>query len=341
MILYKKDDFITYDDGTNTFSDNNLQIALDDVGDNVVLINIHRNKGYDYKVILTRRFPAIEITDIEGFPYGETAKDVIFGFNVGKDVNLQDQTTPPIEHYLYQELNDVVITGTPVKGTNILTLQAGHNFVAPVGFIREHLNIHYLDMTLPQALGMRFNQFTVIAVDGNNISITPPLPYDFILSNVETTKRVNTNMNILGTFANPVKFETRPPNGQQWDLTRLMPDMILGTGGDDGKFGNIAGGIDNGEYFGFEGDLFTEYQVSIFDNGDLRSTAFDLTYPSRSGGSGDFGMGTRKTLAGQPKSGVAVRLDGANNDKFVKYTQDDLTSIVRYRIKIMGHVVNP
>ena len=171
---------------------------------------------------------------------------------------------------------------------------------------------------------MRFNQFTVIAVAGNNISITPPLPYNFIAANVETSKRVSVNMNVLGTFASPIKFETHPPNGQQWDLTRLIPDMILGTGGDDGKFGDIAGGVLNGEYFGFEGDLFTEYQVSIFDNGDLRSTAFDLHYPARSGGSGDFGLGTRKTVAGQDKSGVAIRLNGTNNDKFVKYTQEDL-----------------
>ena len=91
MILCKKNDVVIYDDGNNTFSDNNLEIALDDVGDNVVLINIHRNTGYDYKSILTSRFPAIEITDIDGVPYGPTSRDVIFEFNKGTAVNIQDK----------------------------------------------------------------------------------------------------------------------------------------------------------------------------------------------------------------------------------------------------------
>lgn len=91
MILCKKNDVVIYDDGTNIFSDNNLEIALDDVGGNVVLINIHRNTGHDYKNILTSRFPAIKITDIDGVPYGATSRDVIFKFNKGTSVNIQDE----------------------------------------------------------------------------------------------------------------------------------------------------------------------------------------------------------------------------------------------------------
>ena len=341
MILYKKDEFIYYEDTLDKFYDNNLKIAFDDVGSVNVLITMHRNAGQDYDKILTRRFAALEIQDRFGVAYGSTLKEVIFGFNEGADINPKDQITAPIENFLYRELNDITITGTPTKGTKTLTVLAGHDFVNPVGFERDYLNIHYIDTSLPAETGLRFNQFAIINVAGNDISINPKLPYDLDPAKVETSKRVTVNMNLLGTVADPIKFETRPPNGQLWHITRILPDMILTTAGDDGRFGNIAGGLANGEYLGVEGDNFTDYHVALFDNGDLRSTAFDLVYPGRSGGTGDFGLGTRKTYAGPTKSGVAIPLDGSNNDKFVKYTQDDLTSLLRYRIKVDGHIVKP
>ena len=146
-------------------------------------------------------------------------------------------------------------------------------------------------------------------------------------------------MNVLGTFGAPIKFQTYPPNGLKWDLTRFIADMILTSGADDGKFGNLAQ-LANGEYFGFESPAFTQYALTVFDNGDFRSSAFDVLYTSRSGGGGDFGMATRKTSSGQDKLGVTVRLDGALSDTFNKYTQDDLQLLIRYRIKIMGHIVD-
>ena len=255
-----------------------------------------------------------------------------------RDVNIQDQTTPSVEHYMFQELADIVITGTPTKGTNVLTLSPGHGFVAPVPPNRDYLNIHYVDDTLPELVGIRFSQHGVVAVAGDVISITPPLSFDLDPAKVESSKRVNVDMAVLGTFVAPVKFQTYPPNGLKWDLTRFIADMILSSGADDGKFGNIAQLI-YGEYFGFESPAFTQYALTVFDNGDFRSSAFDVLYTTRSGGSGDFGMATRKTSAGQDKLGVTVRLDGALSDLFAKYTQDDLRALVRYRIKIMGHIV--
>jgi hypothetical protein len=255
------------------------------------------------------------------------------------DVNIQDQTTPPIEHFMYQELADVVIAGTLIKGTNVITLEAGHGFAAPVAPNKDYLNIHYVDTSIPALVGVRFSQHAVVGVAGNDISITPPIAYDLNPVNVETSKRVNVNMAIAGgTHLSPIRFETRPPNGLKWDLTRFIGDMILTSLADDGLFGNIAA-LTNGVYFGFEGDNFTDYQLAIFDNGGWRASAYDVEATVRSGGSGDFGLAIRKTSAGQDKLGVAIRLDGELNDKFIKSLQDDLSSLVRYRIKIMGHVV--
>jgi hypothetical protein len=204
---------------------------------------------------------------------------------------------------------------------------------------RDYINIHYVAPLIQGFIGARCNQFAVVGISGNNISITPPLPYDLDVTKIETSKRVNVNMSVIGSFLSPQKFETRPPNGLQWDLTRFIGDMILTSLADDALFGNIPA-LQNGIFYGFEGDNFTEYQLAVFDNGGYRASAFDVQYTTRSGGGGDFGLTVRKTSAGMDKMGVAIRLDGLTNDKFVKYIQDTLVTIPRYRIKIMGHVVD-
>jgi hypothetical protein len=259
--------------------------------------------------------------------------------NGAVDVNMQDQTTPSVEHFMYNELNDIVFSGNLTKGQNVIDLDPGHGFTAPAGFQKDYLNIHYVDTAVPGFVGTRFSQHAVTDVNVNQITITPPIAYDLDTTKVESSRRVDVNMGVIGSIGSPIKYETRPPNGQEWDLTRFIGDMILTSAADDGKFGNLPA-LSNGVFFGFEGDNFTEYQLSIFDNGSWRSTAYDVEYTLRSGGAGDFGLAVRKTSAGPDKMGVAIRLQGEFNDKFVKYIQDDLTGLLRYRIKIMGHVVD-
>lgn len=244
--------------------------------------------------------------------------------------------SPVINHFLYQELADVVILNDPVKGTSLIDLQAGHGFVAPIAPNRGYLNIHYNDTTIPGFIGTRFSQHAVAVVAGDVITITPPLPYDFVGGNEESTKRVNVNMAVVGSVASPIKFITTPPAGQIWSMYRFIVDMILTTLGDDGKFGNLSQ-LTNGTYYGIESDEYTDYHSPIFDNGDYRSIAYDLEYPIRSGGGGDFGMGCRKTFS---RTGSIESIEGGV-DEFVKYIQDDLTSggISRYRFKIGGTII--
>lgn len=247
------------------------------------------------------------------------------------EVNNPISENPAVEHFMYQELADVVILNNPVQMSNQIDLQAGHGFVAPVSPNRDYLNIHYDDVTLPGFLGARFSQHAVTAVNVNQITITPPLAYDFISGKEESTRRVNVNMGLNGSIT-PVRFISHPPNGQIWDLHRFIIDMILATAGDDGKFGNLAQ-LTNGIYYGFESPEYTEYQISIFDNGGYRASAFDLEYPLRAGGGGDFAMACRKSIS---RTGSVVTLRGNADDKFVKYVQDDLSGLVRYRVKTGG-----
>jgi len=286
-----------------------------------------------------------EIEDADGVWQRASLVAAVGGFGFGSlsddnpvPVKAIENSKPAVEHFMWEELNDVTIVSATLDGKTV-TLDPGHGFLNPVGLDVDYLNIHYVNPLDPSFVGVRFSQHNVISVTGDNIEITPPLGYALIPVDVESSKRVNVNMNVLGTRANPVEFQSYPPNGQIWDLRRMIPDMILTSAGDDGLFGNIEA-LTNGEYFGFEGQLagVNFYILSIFDNGSFRATGYDVTYVPRSGGGGTQGMAVRKTFAGLEKSGVIVKVNGATDDRAVKITQDDLTGLARYRIKLMGDI---
>ena len=263
-------------------------------------------------------------------------------FNEGNNslnISIQDQTTPSVEHYLYEELADVTIVNSLNRRDNVITLESGHGFVGVSGLDKEHLNIYYSDDNIGGFVGYRFSQHTVVGVNGNDISITPPIPYDLNISNVVSSKRVNTNLAVNGTFSNARKFCTRAPQELSWDLTGLLGSMVLTTAPDDGLFGNLPV-LTNGIYFGFENENFVEYNISLFDNGSLRNSAFLVDYATRSGGQGDYGMSFWKKGNGLDNLGVVVRLEGLSNDIFCVYVQDDLTDIELFRIRILGHIVD-
>ncbi len=254
-----------------------------------------------------------------------------------KDTRIVENQAPGIENFLSEELNDISIVSVSGDG-KVITLGAGHNFINPVYPDMDFMNLHYVDSALPGFLGTRFDQLAVIGVAGNDIQVTPPISYVPDTSKYTSQKRVNVNMAVAATRGAPIEFITYPPGDQTWQIRRYIGDMILTTAGDDGLFGNIAVLL-NGEYFGFENISFVQYALPIFDNGDFRATGYDVEYIPRSGGGGTHGMSFRKTLAGQDKSGVVLQLEGATNDRFINVKQDDLTGLVRFRIKIMGDIL--
>lgn len=256
--------------------------------------------------------------------------------NTSQPVNIVENSAPSVEHFMYEELNDANIVSVSADRKQI-TFEPGHGFLNPVFPDIDYFNIHYVDPDDSSFVGTRFAQVAVISVSGDVVDITPPLGFVPELLKIERQKRVNINMAVLGTRLAPLTFKSFPPNGQIHDLRRFIGSMILSTAGDDGLFGNIAR-LTNGEYFGFENPVFKEYNLFIFDNSDFRASGYDVEFVPRSGGGGTHGMSFRKTLAGLEKSGVVLTLDGGTSDELVKITQDDLTGLVRYVIKVMGNI---
>ena len=118
------------------------------------------------------------------------------------------------------------------------------------------------------------------------------------------------------------------------DITRIMFNMTLSTSGDDGKFGNLSALTKGLVFRRTNGD--TRNIFNIKTNGELRGLCFDLTYPLRSGGTGDFGMGARYSFAGPDKHDVALRLEPGDSLDII--IQDNLTGLGQYRIVAPGNI---
>ena len=63
------------------------------------------------------------------------------------------------------------------------------------------------------------------------------------------------------------------------------------------------------------------------DNGDIADACYDLTYSTRSGGQGSYGLRARYTLT---KEGNSTMLYGKSNDVVKLIIQDNLSSLVEF-----------
>ena len=64
----------------------------------------------------------------------------------------------------------------------------------------------------------------------------------------------------------------------------------------------------------------------------------DLTYTTRSGGGGSFGLRARVTFNGPDKRGVVIRLFANTTDEFHSVVRDNLSASSAFRVKIQGQV---
>ena len=86
-------------------------------------------------------------------------------------------------------------------------------------------------------------------------------------------------------------------------------------------------------------DGTTKNLFNARENGEFaREGAGDVTYPTRSGGGGAYGMRGRVTFNGQDKRGAVIRLFSDTSDEFKGVVRDALQTLSSFRIKIQGQV---
>ena len=245
--------------------------------------------------------------------------------NGGLAVNIQDQTSPPVDLFFTQPI------GVPTALTNAVAINDTSFDVDSVASISVG---NYLGVFSGTSEEGRFYFAEVLGVAGTTITVDTPL--DFAYDAGDPVISRTREMNINGAVTSQTFSVTNGTTSSviTIDITRIMFSMILSTSGDDGKFGNITSLTKGLVFRRTNGDIRNLFNIK--DNGELRALCFDLVYPLRSGGGGDFGMGARYTFAGQDKHGVALRL--MPGDSLDIIIQDDLTGLNSFRMVAPGHI---
>lgn len=249
--------------------------------------------------------------------------------NGGLAVNLQDQTTPPLDLY-FTQIQGAPSTLASATAIDDISISVTDNIIG----IGDYVGV------FSGASGEgRFYFGEALAVAGAGpYTITLDTPLDFAFQATDPVISQTRELNVNGLVTSQVFNVTvgGPSGGVEVDITRIILSMTHITSGDDGKFGNITGGIANGIVLR-RTDGVTRNIWNVKTNGDLGNLAYDVSYPLRSGGGGDYGTRCRYTLAGQDKHGVAIRL--ASGDSLELIVQDDLSSLGSFRMIAAGHIV--
>lgn len=237
------------------------------------------------------------------------------------DVAIQDQTTALVNEYFTKQKGAATTTTADVAiGDISFDVTDATNYAAG-----DYISVY-------NATSERYFYANVLSVATNTINIDTP--FDFAFPSGSASASSSNNLAVNGAVT-PQIFEVGSLVGIDIDITRIIFTMTLTTAGDDGLFGNIAKltkGLVLRKKDGIYRNIF-----NVKDNGELAGYAFDLTYTTRSGGTGVFGLRCRYTFAGQDKQGVTVRLTQGESLQLI--VQDDLTGIERFRVLAEGHEV--
>lgn len=290
-----------------------------------------KNKNIIILILLTFVFVSayVPITNISiaDFTTGEKAR-----VNNGAiDINASDQYSRDVSLFMTQQLSVCVLDVQ--TATNDVVVKVTTSGTVPVA--GNMLELYE---------GDKWNQTeikSVALVAGNQYNLTLHVPIDLIFTTSATCNLTNADMDVNGSLATPIKFCISPQflhDTIEWHINRMMVVMIMTTAGDGGLFGNLTA-LTNGQYFRLEDGTFFN-DMHITDNSDFRLYGYDLTYTTRSGGGGSFGLGARITFNGKDKRGVAKRLTALGDDLYCSYVVDNLTTLVKYRIMLQGHLVD-
>ena len=172
---------------------------------------------------------------------------------------------------------------------------------------------------------------TILAINVNAITVDSPIDSDIVAG--ESVEVVVPDMGLVGTPAAPLLYVLRPPPNYVWHITRILISMTHGTAGDLGLFGNLAkltnGVILRAKVSGQYG-TFTNWKT----NADIKNDMYDLEFDTRSSGGGTYGTSGRGSFS---RIGVAVRLDGNQDDQLEVMVQDDLSGLLEFNINGQGH----
>ena len=240
-----------------------------------------------------------------------------------KDVYIQDQTTEPIDLYLFRNDGSFELESAVSIDDTQFTAVAGH--AISIGDI-----VCFQEKT-------HFMQAIVLNVATNLITIDTPFDYPFTTNGC--CSHGTNNLAVNGSLT-PQIFSVSPKNLQsnvEWDITRMAIQMLDSSDMDDAMFGGMTALI-NGIVLRHVNGV-TKNIFNIKTNGEFSLRNFSAEYSSKAP-AGQYGFRSWRSFAGQENNGVTIRLSAKDEDELQLIVNDDLTDLDNFYAIIQGHVVD-
>ena len=246
------------------------------------------------------------------------------------DVLLGDQTTDSFDFYFTRKINLSSLAAEGAIGATSITLAVGHGAVAgdmvsifsvttARGYVGQITNVNVNVVTLDTPLDSTFFSASPVRINDKNLG----------------------SPSANGTLATPVVYSIDAPEvGKQFDVVRIMWQMVCASAVDLTKFGDLST-LTNGLVLRLNRQSGTEYLnlMNVKNNAEIQLHGYDFdvsaaTNPQQ----GIDGLAARMTWGGQNKRGVVLRLDGG--DALEALVQDDLRGLTTFYLMAEGHVVD-
>jgi len=261
-----------------------------------------------------------------------TGSEWLLEANGGMPVNIQDQTSKPIDALFAKSVSNFTLATDTVASTitNIVytfTASTGHGINNPVGGVND-------EILLLDVLNDKSFYAEVLDVTGDVITVDRPIDHVYPSGGVVPTlgRIVITNMAVDGSTT-PQVFSLRA-GVNPIDFVRFIVTMTDNSSMDDNRFGGLSKLTR-----GLTMRIVDGFQKTIFNwktNGEIAQWCFDTTYSDKAP-SGYFGFRARVTFGGQSKHGVVLRI--STGDVIQIVVQDNLEDLETLRICGEGHEV--
>jgi len=244
--------------------------------------------------------------------------------NRGVDVNVQDQTTPPVLFRLNQVIGETTLAIATSIGDKSVTVTDSTGMV-----IGQYVSI----LSAPDN---RFYLAKILGISGDIVTLDTPLDFAFPIGSGVAFR--NANMNVNGSVT-PQVFSVRGDVADiaaEIDITRIIFSMTCDTVVTFAKFGDLTAltnGIvlrrKNGDY----NNIF-----NIKSNAEIAGLMYDMTiYSADNPQQAVDGLNARLTFGGQNKIGVVIRIAAGEDLQLI--VQDDLSGLLNFEIMVEGHIV--
>lgn len=239
-------------------------------------------------------------------------------------VAIQDQHTPAFDALFNQVVGSpTTLDSNAAINAYSIAVTSGHGFT--VG--------DYIVLT--DIVAARIFWAVVLATpDATQVDLDRPVNFEFKPTDTVVTE-VTTALNVDGSSTRQT-FTVGTPANLELDITRILLEITCTAAPDFSDFGDITSGLTRGVVCRVVNGLNTNL-FNVKSNGDMALLMHDVGIYAGERAFNVNGISGRLTYGGQSKHGVTIRL--AADESLEIIIQDDLTSLLSFRMQASGHLV--